>query len=78
MDIPEYAEMVKERYNNVISDILQSMIDNFDNYVESISDSLILNDTLWYLEYKNITNDNIDYFKSFLIAKKQYLYAHFA
>ena len=78
MDIPEYAEMVKDRYNNVVSDILQNMIDNFDDYVESIAESLVLNDALWYMDYEDITNDNIDYFKSFLIAKKQYLDAYFA
>ena len=78
MDIPEFAQRVKNRYNNTVADILESMIGAYDSYISSIENSLVLNNALWYSKYNNITVNNINYFKNYLIARKQHLDNRFA
>ena len=70
--------LVKDRYNNTVAGILESMIDAYDGYASAIENSLVLNNERWYGTYQNITSNNITFFKDYLIARKQHLDSRFA
>lgn len=73
-EIPELYDLVKERYILYAKNPLGNYIENLDAITESISESVALNHILWYSSLdEDLSNDNIAFLKSYLIARKAQL-----
>ncbi len=72
--VPEFYDIVKQRYNLYAKDALESYIDDYDELCYSIRQSLQLNHALWYGNLPADTTDkNVEFLKNFLVARKAQL-----
>ena len=63
----EFYAIVKERYQLYAVNAVEDYLDELDNVVSSMSDSIMLNQKKWYYDYdENISKDNIDFLRAFL------------
>ena len=73
-EIPEFYELVKERYELYAKNALVEYIDELDNLVKSIENSIKLNHELWYAEIgDDLSEKNIEFLKAFLENRKRIL-----
>lgn len=72
--VPEFYDIVKERYNRYAKSALENYINSYDTLYSSIKESLKLNQERWYDGISaDITEKNIKFLKDFLIARKAIL-----
>ena len=65
--VPEFLSLIKERYTTYALPTLTNYINNFDTLVESMSESIELNEKLWYSDYdEEISEKNVVFLKEFL------------
>ena len=70
---PELYEMLCERYQSYYSDVLGDCINHIQQYKRGISESLALNDQLWYSDLDDATEKNYDFLIKFLKNRKKVL-----
>jgi len=75
VDIPEFYAKVAERYEQYALPALTEYIENFDELVASLEESIELNNDLWYesMYGSEISNDNVEFLKQFLIKRIEVL-----
>lgn len=72
--IPEFNEILKERWVNTASQVLEEYLSSLYKIEVEIKESLALNAGKWYCDYdENITQDNITFLNKFLINRKTLL-----
>ena len=73
--IPEFYQIVKERYTLYAHDALKEYIQQFDNLSASIKESIKLNEELWYsgIGEENLSQNNIDFLIAWLEHRKELL-----
>ena len=70
----ELYDLVKERYTLYAKDVLGDYIDDLDDLINSMSESIKLNHIRWYSSFdKDLSNNNLSFLKEYLIARKAQL-----
>ena len=73
-NIPEFLELIKERYALYGAPALEKYLLGFDELVLSLQESIELNRELWYLDYdEEIVEKNIQFLKEFLLNREKVL-----
>lgn len=74
VNVPEFYEIIKDRYTNNVSALLNEYINSIDAIVEGMKVSLTMNEKLWYSDFtEGITDNNIKFLKDYLAARKELL-----
>ena len=72
--IPEFYEIVKERYSTGVSDMLGKFIEEIVAVEDGMKESVALNHERWYGEYdENMSVDNVDFLNRWLKTRKELL-----
>jgi hypothetical protein len=72
--IPEYYDMLCERYTQYAQKALEDYIDNYDTLTASIEKSVKLNHSMWYRSMaSDLSDKNTEFLKNFLIERKRVL-----
>jgi uncharacterized repeat protein (TIGR02543 family) len=74
-NVPEFYGMIKERYTLYASNALGNYIEQIDDIVASMDESVKLNEELWYsfIEEEDLSQNNIDFLIAWLEHRKELL-----
>jgi len=73
-EIPELYNVVKERYHLYAKEALKEYIAELNNLVQSMEESIRLNNTIWYSHIgEDLSVNNIEFLKKFLQNRKKIL-----
>lgn len=73
-NVPEFYNIVKQRYTNNASKVLGNYISELYLIEASMKESINLNHQRWYQNYDpNMSKDNIDFLNRYLLNRKQLL-----
>ena len=73
--VPEFVVIIKERYTLYAHNALGEYIEQLDDLVASMEESIKLNEELWYsaIEEEDLSQNNINFLIAWLENRKQLL-----